>query len=178
MMTLWELLNEKKGAIIKRWLDASLATYSEDAAAAFSRQKDPFANPVGHSLREGTQGIYEALLKGEGTEGIQTFLNEIIRIRAVQQFAPSQALGFIFLLKAAAWAELGESIKDARSMSEWAEFEGRIDQLMMIAFDVFVQCREQVYELRVNELKRRVSWVVDKLNQREVDPELAEVNLE
>jgi hypothetical protein len=177
-MMFGELLQEKKEAIVRRWLEDVLATYPEESSAAFRRQKDPFANPVGHCLRVGTRGIFEALLDGTGAERIQHLLLEIIKIRAVQQFSASQAVGFVFRLKEAIRAELGAAASDSRFWPELAKLEGRIDQMALAAFDIFVECREQVYELRVNETKRRVSWVMGKLGQREADSELAETNRE
>ncbi len=177
MMTFRELLQQNKEAIIQRWLESVLATYPEDSCAAFRRQEDPFANPVGHSLRVGTRAIVEALVDGMDAEKIRSALHEIIKIRAVQQFAASQAVCFVFHLKEAIRAELGEAVRDPRFSSEFVELEGQIDRIALAAFDVFVQCREQVCELRVNEMKRRVSWVVDKMNQRGCDPDLARGNL-
>lgn len=172
-MTLREHLAKNRDAIVKRWLADVLATYPGDSAAVFERQKDPFANPVGHSLRVGTQGIFEALLEDMDAEKIRHHLDEIIRIRAVQQFSASQAVSFVFGLKQAIRAELGKEVSDAQYSSELAEIDGRIDRIALAAFDIFVQCREQVYELRVNEVKRRVSWIVEKLNEREPDLEPA-----
>lgn len=176
MMTFRELLQQNKDAIIQGWLEAALATYPGESSVAFKRQKDPFANPIGHSLRVGTHGIFEALLDGMDTEKIRQCLHEIIKIRAVQQFSASRAVGFVFHLKGAIRAELGEAARDPRFSSELVELEGQIDRIALAAFDVFVQCREQVCELRVNEVKRSVSWVVDKLNKRGLDPELALMN--
>jgi hypothetical protein len=51
------------------------------------------------------------------------------------------------------------------------EFEAKIDRVALAAFDIFSQCREQVLELRINEVKRSVAWAVDRLNRREVEPE-------
>jgi hypothetical protein len=56
------------------------------------------------------------------------------------------------------------------------EFEAEIDRVALAGFDVFVECREQVSELRINEVKRRVSWIVEKMNERGSDPELAGTN--
>ena len=61
-MSVAELLQRKKEAILRGWLDEAMAVYSDDSSAAFKRQKDPFANPVGDSLRRGTKTIFEALL--------------------------------------------------------------------------------------------------------------------
>ena len=172
-------MQKSKDAIVRRWLEDVLATYGGDCAVAFKRQKDPFANPVGHGLREGTRGIFEALIDGMDrdkmdtekmdteemdTEKICKHLHQIIRIRAVQQFSASQAVGFVFGLKAAVRAELPGSAGASPSLeAELAKFESRIDRIALDAFDIFAQCREQVCELRVNEVKRRVSWVVDKM---------------
>lgn len=177
-MTFGELLQENKDAIVQRWLEGVLATYPGNSLALFRNQKDPFANPVGHSLRVATRGVFEALLEGMDAEKIRPYLHEIIKIRAVQEFSASEAVGFVFQLKEAVRAELGKAARDSRFSSGLAKLEGQIDQIMLAAFDVFVQCREQVYELRVNEVKRRVSWVVDKMNQRGPDPELAQINPE
>lgn len=165
-MTFAELLQQKKDAIADRWLADALATYPTESAAAFERQKDPFANPVGHSLRVGTRAVLETLLDGGGPEKIRQHLLEIIRIRAVQQFPPSRSLAFLFSLKKAIRAELGPDAADPRRATDLAGLEAEIDGLVLAAFDVFAQCREQVHELRINEVKRSVSWVMQKLNQR------------
>ena len=62
--------------------------------------------------------------------------------------------------------------------SELAKLEADIDRIALAAFDVYVQCREQLCELRVNEVKRRVSWVMERMSKRVVEPELAPANPE
>lgn len=177
-MTLGELLQDKKDAIVRRWLDDVLATYpGESSAAFFKRQEDLFANPVGHSLRVGTLGIFEALLEGMDDEKIRPHLRGIIKMRAVQEFSASEAVGFVFRLKEAIRVELPKAVEDPQLSSDWAKLEGQIDRMALAAFDVFVECREQVCELRLNEMKRSVSWILDKLNQRGSDPELAQIDL-
>ena len=175
-MTFGQLLQEHTDAIVKRWLEAALSTYPAESAAAFKRQQDPFANPVGHSLRAGTRGIFEALLDGMDAARIRQHLGQIIRIRAVQQFSASQAVGFVFLLKQAVRAELPNAAGDPQLAVELAKLDEQIYRIALAAFDLFVQRREQVYELRVNEVKRSVSWIVEKMNQRETEPELAGID--
>jgi len=173
MMTFGKLLQARKDAIVRRWLDDVLATYSGDAAAAFKRQQDPFANPVGHGLRIATQGIFEALLdgwdaeKGPHAEKIRGCLQEVLKVRAVQEFSASEAVGFVFRLKQAVRAELGEAATETRHLSELARFEAEIDRMALAAFGVFVQCRERLYELRINELKRMVPWATQRMGQCE-----------
>jgi hypothetical protein len=170
-MTFAELLQDNKDAIAARWLDDLLASYGEEGSAAFRRGKDPFANPVGQRLRTGTQAIFEALLEGADAEKIREQFHEIVKIRAVQEFTASQAVGFVFQLKAAVRAELGGAAGDPKFAFELAQLDGRIDRLTLAAFDVFVQCREQLCQLRINEVKRQVSWILDKMNQRGFGPE-------
>jgi len=171
--TLAELLDANKEAVHRRWLADTLASYPEDAAVAFGRQKDPFANPVGAGLREGTRGILDALVEGTDPDGAQNDLEKIIKIRSVQEFSASGAVGFVFRLKEVLRAELGRAAGDPGLAPEWAKLDGRIDRIGLAAFDVFVGCREQVCQLRINDVKRNVSWVLEKMQQRGLDPESA-----
>jgi hypothetical protein len=173
MMTLAELLENHKEAIVQRWLDELLEVYGGDAATAFRREKDPFANPVGHSLRVGTLGIFESLLGGKDDEQVRQLLRDIIKIRAVQQFSPSRAISFVFRLKNVIRTELREVVGNAQLAAELAELDGRIDRISLSAFDIYVECREQVYDLRVSELKRSVSWVVERMNRNSGDSDAA-----
>ncbi len=176
MMTFEKLLAKKKDAILQRWVDDALAMYSKDASTVFRREKDPFANPVGHSLRVGAQAIFEALLEGTAAEEIRGHLDGIIKVRAVQQVSASQAVGFVFDLKRAVRAELGVKPGDARLATELAELDGRIDRIALLAFEVYVECRDQLSQLRINEVKRRVSWVLDKMGERSPDAELVQLD--
>lgn len=171
MTKIREILKENRDAVIKWWIDDTLETYAPDASAAFKKQKDPFANPVGNSLRKGTRGIIEALIDGPDAERIRENLYEIIKIRAIQEFSPSKAVGFVFRLKEAVRAQLKKMGGTEKFSSELAEFDGQVDRIALAAFDIFVQCREQVSELRINEVKRRVSWIMEKFNEGTPDPD-------
>jgi hypothetical protein len=171
MGKLGKLLQERRDAIAQRWVECALEAYSEEASKLFDAQKDPFANPVGATLRKGTTGILEAILNGGNQEALHQHLTEIIKVRAVQQFPASQAVGFVIRLKDLARAEMGEAAGDAELAPEWAELDRQIDEMALAAFDVYVECREQVFDLRMSEVKRQVSWVIGKLNDRDMDPE-------
>jgi len=175
-MTLRDLLQKNEDSIVQRWFECALETYAGESAVAFKRGKDPFANPVGHSLRVGTRGIFETFLDGTEVENARRYLHEIMKIRAVQEFPASEAVNFIFRLKEAIRAVLGPNAGDARFVSELEEFDRRIDRIALDAVDVYVQYREQLCDLRINEVKRSVSWVVDKINQRPLNQDLIGVN--
>jgi hypothetical protein len=165
-----ELLRSKEEAIVARWLEEALATYPEQAAEAFKRQTDPFANPVGHGLRVGTRAIFNAIADGADDDELRCALAEIVRVRAVQELPAARAVGFVFGLRRAIEAELGAALSDPRWAAEWLHLDEHIDRVALAAFDIYVESRERVCQLRVNEVKRRVSWVVEKMNQRGAGP--------
>ena len=179
MSSFGELLRQEKEAVARRWFEDALSTYADEAAAAFARQKDPFANPVGHSLREGTAAILDLLLDvlpdgGDAdAEQLGRRLHPIVRIRAIQQFSASEAVGFVFAVKRAVRAVLGKATKESRMAAALAAFDERVDRVALVAFDVYTCCPEEVLLHRVNEAKRRYSWVVDKLAKHGYDPGLA-----
>jgi hypothetical protein len=176
VMVLADRLREKSSAIAERWLRDTLATYPGESAAAFQRQTDPFANPVGHAVRAGTRAALDAFLHGEQPHKICFCLDEIIKIRAVQEFSPSRAISFVFLLKDAIRAELAAEDGHGSSCdSELTELEKQIDQIALGAFDIYMRYRAQVCELRINEVKRSVAKLVERLNRRNALPEADEV---
>jgi hypothetical protein len=167
---LQELMKDRRDVVAQRWLEEVLSSYPEDAAALFQREQDPFANPLGHSVREGTRGLVEAIFGDMDRDNLKKHLDSIIRIRAVQQLAPSQALAFLFSLKPILENMLREGARDPETVREMQTVEDRINQVILMAFDLYTECREEVSKLRINEVKRQVTWVIEKMNQREAAP--------
>lgn len=151
-----DALSRKRSSIVEKWFDVILETYPEDTSKFLKKGKDPFANPVRHTILQGIEGVYDALLKeeGESPETLNDFLDKVIRIRAVQDFSPSQALAFVFSLKGVIREVLGKEIREHHLQDPWLLLETRIDALALRAFDVYMGCREEIYELRVSEVKR------------------------
>jgi hypothetical protein len=161
-MQLTIYLTQKKSAILGRWLTTIYKSYPPETAVFLQREKDHFDNPVGYRVSEGLEGLYNALVQEMETEKVLNFLDEIIRIRALQDFAPSQALAFIFLLKDVIRQELADEIRKENLAAEILELESRIDGLALLGFDVYSKRREKVYEIRANEMKGRVSLLLRK----------------
>ena len=166
-MRFQDVLEEKRDRIVARWVEVILSTYHEDAARLFRREKDPFANPVGHSVREGAAGIVDHLLDRTDTGALRESLEEIVRVRAVQEFSPSTALSFVFSLKSVVREILPESEAGSRYAGDLARLDARVDQVALAAFDVYARCREEVNQLRINDVKRQVTWVLEKMNERD-----------
>lgn len=151
-MQLGDLLNEKRGAILKQWRAVIVDTYPEDARRFLRRERDRFANPVGQSIHRSTEGLWDLLVQGGSREEMRTCLDPVVRIRAVQDFAPSAAVGFIFELKGILRQSL--SGQAAGQDPEMRALEDRIDQLALLAFDMYAECRGKLQEIRVNEMAR------------------------
>jgi hypothetical protein len=159
-MSLKQLLLEKKSSIVNKWCDLTLKTYPKQSHAFFAK-KDQFGNPVGHTISQGIATIYDALLEVETPEdgslmsGVSEALDSIIRIRAIQDFSPSEAVSFLLGVKSVIREELGiKTIQNGHSV-EWAALDERIDSLLLLGFDMYSQCRQKIYDIRLNEVKRR-----------------------
>lgn len=156
-MKLAELLTEKRAILEKRWIDLIFDSYPPETARFLRREKDRFDNPVAYQVTQGIKGLYGALLTETEFDQINAFLDEIIRIKAIQDFFPSQAIAFIFLLKKLIREELADELKEENLSRECLELESRLDGLALMCFDVYMKRREKLYEIRVGEVKSRIS---------------------
>jgi hypothetical protein len=147
---------------LDRWLKLILESYPADSQRFLKNQKDPFANPVRHTISRELENIYRELLKGVDRERIAPFLDRIIRIRAVQDFSPSQAIFFIFLLKRVIREVLEKEIRENQLDDALTVLESEIDDLALIAFDVYMKCREKIYALSANEARNQVYRLLQK----------------
>jgi len=166
-MVLERLLPQKRAAILKRWFQLILETYPADTSRFLKQEKDRFINPVGYTISQEIEALYDELLQRMNSDKLAACLDNIIRIRAVQDFSPSQTVAFIFLLKKAIREELTSEIKENRVFEELLEFEARIDKLVLLAFDIYMKCREKVFEIRVSEAKaerERVLKLLERTN--------------
>lgn len=152
-MTLENPLIKNKATILNRWLDLIMETYPADTLKFIKREKDRFANPVGYTVSQEIKVLYEELLHDMDADRLKVSLDSIIRIRSVQDFPPSQALSFVFLLKKAIKEELASELGKKLTYKELALFEARIDKLALLALDIYVKCREKIHEIRINEVK-------------------------
>jgi hypothetical protein len=163
-MELKNILSAKRTAVLKKWFDVILESYPPNTAEFLRTQKDPFANPVGHTIFEGMEGIFDELLEGVDSHKASVFLDNIIRVRAIQDFTPSQAVLFVFLLKKVIEEEVGEELRKEGLSEELTLLNSRIDKLALLAFDIYMKCREKLYELRAKELENRTFRLLKKAN--------------
>ena len=163
-MNLKDRLSEKKKPIQERWFNLIVETYPPETVQFLKSQKDRFANPVGSTIFQGIEDIFDHILQGSEPEKIGIFLDNVIRIRAVQDFTSSQAIGFIFQLKKVIREELKNEIRENGLSDELLALESEIDNLALLSFDIFMKCREQVYDLKANDLRNMTYTLLRKSN--------------
>lgn len=160
-MKLYDFLSENKTAIVSTWFNEILATYPSDTSNFLKNKKDRFANPVGQTIFAGMEGLLTQIIAGLKTgevlnkAEIDLLLDGIVRIRAIQDFKPSEAVGFISGLKNIVSNQVKDAKKSASVPSEGELMElGRLlDDLLLRAFDIYMGCREKIYELKANEAR-------------------------
>jgi hypothetical protein len=134
-------------SIVDSWYLRTLEAYTAETRRFLLSEPDRFRNPVGHAIRESLAVLAEELAGEMNAARIVPALDAIVRILAVQDFAPSDALRFIFLLKQVVRQSEGAE-------AEFPLLERRLDELALTAFDVYTSCRDQIFRLRANEAQR------------------------
>jgi hypothetical protein len=152
-MVLKNLLLQNKTTILKRWFDLVLETYPADTAALMRKDRNQFTNPVGTTFSREIDTLFKQLCEGVQNGECRASLDAILKIRSVQNFSPSKAVGFVFQLKKAIEETLKNEICKEPVKDEWLRFQSRIDNLVLQAFDTYMDCREKICEIRVNQAR-------------------------
>jgi len=156
-MKLLSLMEERKASLRDRWLQRLFEGYPPETTIFLKKEKDRFDNPVGYQTAEGLRRLLDTVIQELDRGQVLAALDEIISIRALQNFSPSQALAFIFLLKDVIREELAPEFQSGQFYQELQELESRIDGLALLGFEVYTRRRERLFEIRIAEVKNRVS---------------------
>jgi hypothetical protein len=158
-MELIEALSNKKKEILSLWIERTLDSYA--TPGFFKSSKDPFANPVGVNIANGLANLLDLLLSNGELQAYLKPLDQVVRIRAVQDFTPSQAMAPFLELK---WVvkQVFSGDKETQPMLRMLDtLDCEIDRMALAAFDIFSECREQLYRNRIRELKSGSSILTD-----------------
>ena len=165
VVSLNDTLRDKRNDILAKWFEDTLATYPSSAQRIFTSTAREFANPVGETIKSGLEAVFDGLVAGDDSERLGEAIDLIIRMRSVQNFTAAEAVGFVFSLKTAVRASLPGDRPTNGLGREMAQFERRIDELALQAFDLYMACREQVYQIRANETKARSAKLFQRAQQ-------------
>jgi hypothetical protein len=142
--------------ILEEWRIAVFATYPLDAGGFVRTREDRFGNPAGHAVREALAGMYDAVSGNPVSEGdLRLSLEMFIKLRAVQDFTPVQALGVIYLLKPLWRKRLLPACLREGMLDAFLDAESRLDSAALIAFDIYTASRIRIFEERIGEIRRQ-----------------------
>jgi hypothetical protein len=145
-------------------------SYPKETGRFLRREKDAFANPVGARFATALEKVLYGLIDNKSQESWKDNLDEILRVRAVQDFLPSDALKFIMGLKDILRSTAAKSEKNV-SPEDLRVFEDRVDRMLFAAFDIYSRCRQDIYEIRVKEISRQVERLLRMAHLMVDDPE-------
>jgi hypothetical protein len=154
-----DLLAQQRRQILDRWTERVLDTYPRETAVFLKGERDRFRNPVGYTVETGLAKIYDALLGNEADSEIERAVEDIVRMRAVQEFSPSQAVGFGQPLKEIVADAIKAAGTDRTSgaagdiPADFSEFEAQVDRVTLRAVDCYVKCREEVFQTSLREAR-------------------------
>jgi hypothetical protein len=148
-----DIVTKKKSVIIKNWIQLIFETYSSETSKFLNLEKNQFSNPVGFTTSEAVDHLFDAIINDVNPGSVKPSLIDLIKIRAVQEFTPSQAVGFVFLLKKVIRDELIDELDETKIYNELLELYSKVDKAALIAFDLYQECREKVYQIHLNEIK-------------------------
>jgi len=168
-----KVLAEHRDAILSRWQEMVFSSYPPEAARFFRSEKDAFRNPVGSSLLRCTRTIYDGVALGAETGTVPEALECLVRLRAVQEFSASSAVAFVFWLKRAVREHLRQLGTESELWPDLVVLDERVDALAAAAFDLYGQCRERIYAIRVDEHRRRAASLLKQLGGRGASPAAA-----
>ncbi len=161
---LYELLVKNKSSIVSKWIKLILDSYSIESSKFFNMEKNQFSNPVGSTISNNAASIFDEIIGNRNFQNITLLLTDIIKIRAIQDFSPSEAVGIVFLLKKIIREELNKEINQEKILDEIMELEFVIDKTALIAFDLYMESREKVFQIRLNDARYKLQKAVYPAN--------------
>ena len=155
-MGIEQRLVQNKKRLLRQWFDMLAGTYPLETVRLLKKETNQFANPVGQTFLVAIGEIIDEFFAQNSAEAMAPLLDKVIRIRAIQDFSPSSSISFIFGLKTIARVLLEEDLAaGVVSREELSDFDRKVDGLALCAFDVYMRCRENLFEVRMTEVKNR-----------------------
>ena len=159
------LLEQHRESIIAEWIDLTINSYEPEMVRFLKREKNPFANPVRSTIMTNIAKLFDGILNDFNMDECSHGLDEIIKLRAVQDFSPSMALAFIFDLKKILHEKLKGQLSSDELIKELYQFGEQIDLLTRMAFDIYTKYRNKIYEIRLSEIKSQSQRAFEMLGR-------------
>jgi len=164
-MTLAALLASNRKAIARDWMERILEGFPAQSVKFIRSEGDRFRNPIGSTLRSGVDAVLDALEDGGDRGRLANAVEGMIRLRAVQGTSPFEAVSFLVDLKGV----VAKTLRGKASPGDLAAFDQTVERLVLDAFDLYMQCREKVFEIRLMELRNRTFKLLEREGEVSLD---------
>jgi hypothetical protein len=172
---LQNVVSSRKKSWTVKWLEAVMSSYPKETVRFLRDTADPFANPVGATLKTGIGNLFDALTADDyDDEAIREALNPIIRIRSIQEMPPSAALEFITRIKSIMADDVKFVDSGGQQLNAVRKISDRADRAILIAFDLYMECVKHIYTLRAKQASNGVRQLLIK---KELISELPDTDL-
>ncbi len=158
-MDLAEGFRNHSEKIIDSWVEYTLSTYI--SSNFFKKERDQFANPVGGSVRRSLTALLPLLSRGADVKECRPVIEELMAVRAVQDFSPSQAVAPLNAVKHITREVFGADKERSHLVSGLYDFEFAVDLAVLAAFDCYMEHRERLYQVRINEIRSGTHILTD-----------------
>ncbi len=165
-MQVREKISHRKPTIFKKWFHLTIETYPEDTRRFLLRESDPFNNPVGATIKTSLESLLEqAVASRIDPYSVAESLQGLIKIRAVQDMPPSKAVEFIYGLKDILRHEFKELYRDPSASDQLHRLDMNIDRIALIGFDLYMDSREKIFELRMRQARQFPNLHIENINK-------------
>lgn len=154
-MDLNQQIMGKRKKILRLWYQEVLECFPKQSRVLIASNADRFSNPIGFTLGEGIEEIFSFLVGEKSLPEIDSALGRLIKLKAIQEVRDTNQLAFLFSLKRIVRENCGAYSKGFSEIRELLEIESRLDQIVQKAYEIYVQSREKILELQVNEIKNK-----------------------
>ena len=157
-------LEKYHDTLLEEWFELLIKSYPEESVKYFEKHKNAFTNPVGSNIYMAMDHILRELAGERDADKIYTELQMILKIRAVQDMKASQAVSFIMAFKPLLAKVLDKEIKHGEiTGSDLEDFYGYVDTIALLGLDIYVESRELIYKLRIEQIKQ-TNDILEKAN--------------
>lgn len=159
-MNITEMLRGLKKEAVNAWADEVFKTYPLQTTGFLRTRNDPFANPVASMTREAANILFDAMI-GEDVEpeAVKKALERFVKFRAIQDDAPARRLGVLHLFKPVMRKLCLPKLAAKNMLDEYLECESRLDTLILLAFEMYVNAREILAESRIREIRTQYAQI-------------------
>ncbi len=154
MQRLKEFLQTHQKALRDEWFKLALSAYPEMGRPFFEKVTGGFDNPVGQTIYDSLTALLAELLQDAPEEEvILAQVSNIMAIKAVQDVAPSKAASVFPAFKQVVMRAVYPKGKCQVETEELIDFFDALDTVTLYAFDVYLERRVQIYEMRLAQIK-------------------------